>query len=293
MSRQNALHYDRTVSGALVYYLYPDQVGTPRLVTDSSNNIVWRHILDEPFGNTPPEENPSGLGVFKLNIRGQGQYADAESNLIHNGYRDIDPLSGRYIQFDPLGLAAGINGYAFVNNDPLRYTDPYGLFGVEDLPSIPQSVVDFSAGFGDTLSFGATNWARNQLGTNGAVDKCSNSYLGGEIAGIALDTAIGGAAGWEAAGARGAGKEFSHWVPNRMGGPRSKWNGNYVPTEEHALSDPYRYQFMPRAWKAENPMPNAASQQWDRIPNVYKGAAAGGAYGAAGAAQGSDCGCQK
>jgi hypothetical protein len=26
-----------------------------------------------------------------------------------------------------------------------------------------------------------------------------------------------------AAGANGAGKEFSHWIPNRMGGPRSKW----------------------------------------------------------------------
>jgi hypothetical protein len=58
------------------------------------------------------------------------------------------------------------------------------------------------------------------------------------------------------------------------------------------LSDPYRYQFMPKAWKAENPMPNMAQQQWDRIPNVYKGAASGGAYGGAGAAMSSDCTCQ-
>ena len=82
-----------------------------------------------------------------------------------------------------------------------------------------------------------------------------------------------------AAGAKGVGKEFSHWIPNRWGGLRSNWNGNYVSRAEHALSDPYRYQFMPKAWKAENPLPSMAEQQWVRIPNVYKGAATGGAYG--------------
>jgi hypothetical protein len=156
---------------------------------------------------------------------------------------------------------------------------------------VPQGMVDFSAGMGDTLSFGLTNMTRDAMGTNDAVNKCSGSYLGGEVAGVALDTAIGGAAGLEAAGTRGAGKEFSHWIPNRMGGPRSLWNGNYVSAEEHALSDPYRYQFMSRAWKEDNPMPNALVQQWDRIPNVYKGGAAGAGAGGAGAAANSGCGC--
>ena len=88
------------------------------------------------------------------------------------------------------------------------------------------------------------------------------------------------ASGLEAAGTKGIGKEFSHWIPNRFGGARSLWNGNYVTTAEHALSDPYRYRFMSREWKAENPLPNQFIQQWERIPNVYKGAAAGGSIGA-------------
>ena len=98
------------------------------------------------------------------------------------------------------------------------------------------------------------------------------------------------AGGVKAAGGKAVGKEFSHWIPNRMGGPRTIMNGNFVSTEVHALSDPYRYRFMSRAWKAANPMPNQAMQQWVRLPSVYKGAGAGGAYGAAGLAL-ADCTC--
>jgi len=41
--------------------------------------------------------------------------------------------------------------------------------------------------------------------------------------------------------------------------------------------------FMPRACRDANSLPNVAWQQWRRIPNVYNGAAVGGATGAAGA----------
>ena len=265
-------------------YVHADHLGTPRLGTGSAGSVAWRWD-STAFGTGAP----SGSVIF--NLRLPGQYYDAETGLHQNWMRSYDPATGRYVQSDPIGLNGGINTYAYVNGNPLMYMDPMGLFGWADMPTLPQGLVDYSAGFGDTLSFGLTNWARNQMGNNGAVNKCSGYYSAGEWSGIALDVGMGGAAGLEAAGTRGAGKEFSHWIPNRMGGPRSLWNGNYVSTAEHALSDPFRYRFMPRAWKAENPMPDMASQQWVRIPNVYKGAAAGGAGGAAGANLSSDCTC--
>lgn len=55
-------------------------------------------------------------------------YYDKETGLDQNGYRDYDPGSGRYIQSDPIGLNGGsYSTYLYVNNNPLRYTDPTGL----------------------------------------------------------------------------------------------------------------------------------------------------------------------
>lgn len=71
-----------------------------------------------------------------------------------------------------------------------------------------------------------------------------------------------------------------------MGG--SIWHGNCVSTATRALSDSYRYRFLPRWWKALNPMPNRLNQQWTRLPNAYKGTGAGGACGGTGAAL-NDC----
>ncbi len=66
-----------------------------------------------------------------------------------------------------------------------------------------------------------------------------------------------------------------------LDGPRSMLNGNYVTKEAHALSDPWRYRFMPKAWKKLHAMPNVLAQQWARIPKLLKGLVAGAGYGGA------------
>lgn len=92
--------------------------------------MVWRHDQAEPFGNNPPDENPSGLGAFEFPLRDEGTYADKETNLVYNWnrYRYRDPNDGRFIQADPLGLRGGdLSLYVLRKNNPLSFTDPMGL----------------------------------------------------------------------------------------------------------------------------------------------------------------------
>jgi len=112
------------------FYIYADQINTPRVITRSSDNqIVWRWDYTDPFGMQSPNGNPSNLGNFTYNPRFPGQLYDTETNLYFNGYRNYDQQTGRYVESDPIGLAAGPNTYAYVGGNPLSYIDPEGLMG--------------------------------------------------------------------------------------------------------------------------------------------------------------------
>jgi RHS repeat-associated protein len=111
-----------------VYYVYADQIATPRVITRAlDNQIVWRWDYVDPFGMMAASENPSGLGTFTYNPRFPGQVYDKESNQHYNYYRDYDPQTGRYVQSDPIGLRGGINTYGYVKGNPLFWADPAGL----------------------------------------------------------------------------------------------------------------------------------------------------------------------
>ena len=88
--------------------------------------MVWSWE-SEAFGNSLPDQNPSGLGEFVFNLRFPGQYYDAETGLHYNMARSYNPKTGRYDENDPIGLAGGINTYGYAGDNPLRYIDPLGL----------------------------------------------------------------------------------------------------------------------------------------------------------------------
>jgi RHS repeat-associated protein len=134
---------------AKLYYVHVDHLNTPRAITDESQRVVWRWENTEPFGKSPPEEDPDGDGVpFEMPLRFPGQYFDAETGLFYNYFRDYDPAIGRYIQSDPIGLRGGLNPYLYVGGNPLSFADPTGEAGPL-LLALP-----FVSGGGASISFG-------------------------------------------------------------------------------------------------------------------------------------------
>jgi RHS repeat-associated protein len=116
------------VTGGQVYYIETDQLGTPRQVVATTNNgLRWSwDYFGTTFGETLPNENPSGVGNFTFNLRFPGQYYDVETATHYNYFRDYEPQTGRYIESDPIGILGGLGTYAYVANNPLLYLDPTG-----------------------------------------------------------------------------------------------------------------------------------------------------------------------
>lgn len=134
-----------------VYYIHTDQLNAPRKITlPSTNALAWRWD-PHPFAEATPNQNPSSLGTFINNLRFPGQYYTAGSGLNHNGFRDYDPQTGRYIESDPAGLGGGLNTYAYARENPIMRGDPSGLFSLQIMDTLMH--VDTIPKHPDSLGF--------------------------------------------------------------------------------------------------------------------------------------------
>ncbi|ELO3283722.1 RHS repeat protein, partial [Escherichia coli] len=105
-----------------VHLYHCDHRGLPLALISEDGNTVWRGEYDE-WGNQLNEENPHHLyQPYRL----PGQQHDEESGLYYNRNRYYDPLQGRYITQDPIGLMGGWNLYNYPLN-PVSKIDPLGL----------------------------------------------------------------------------------------------------------------------------------------------------------------------
>ena len=276
-------------TGTATYHY--DYRGSTVALTDGDGNVTDR-IEYSPYGMTTCRTGANDT-PFLFNGR-YGVQTDA-NGLLYMRARYYNPYLCRFLNPDPVGFAGGLNFYAYADGNPVSLIDPFGLSAVGDyFYDVGQVFVGYGQAIGDTamgLYNGVYHWDDTLAGlcnivthpvqaydaiSQNVADTWNSGLQGqGRIVGDILITAAtigtGYVKGAQAAGTAGRGLEFSHWVPSRARGPVSIWNGNYVPIATHALSDPLRHRFMSKAWKAENPTPNALWQQWTRVPNVYKG----------------------
>ncbi|EOX8480384.1 RHS element core protein [Salmonella enterica subsp. indica] len=111
-----------------IHLYHCDHRGLPLALISPEGATEWSAEYDE-WGNLLNEDNPHNLQQV---IRLPGQQYDDESGLYYNRHRYYDPLQGRYITQDPIGLAGGWNFYQYPLN-PITGIDPLGLDVIENM----------------------------------------------------------------------------------------------------------------------------------------------------------------
>ncbi len=104
----------------------PLVVATPDTGGVLQLNWVHGNHLGVPLVTTDAAGNPATTPNDYLAAGFPGQ-SRMFADVYYNRYRDYDPMIGRYIQADPIGLAGGSNPYAYVGGNPVNAIDPMGL----------------------------------------------------------------------------------------------------------------------------------------------------------------------
>jgi RHS repeat-associated protein len=99
-----------------------------RFINDASGNVV--KVLEMHDDNTITVANSYEYGPFGQVIaksetvenpfQFQTKYYDKETGFSDYGFRYYDPIDGRWVNRDPIGIDGGINTYNFVSNNPVN-----------------------------------------------------------------------------------------------------------------------------------------------------------------------------
>jgi len=112
------LWYTQQGSGS-VFFLR-DHLNSTRALVSSSGTIIPGSEIDyDSFGHSTAQ--------IPTRYRYTGREYDPDTELYYYRARWYDPQARRFISEDPIGLNGGINLYAYVENNPMLLTDPYGL----------------------------------------------------------------------------------------------------------------------------------------------------------------------
>lgn len=115
-------------SGATTTF-HTDGLGSVRALTNANGSVVQIYQTDA-FG-VPVAGGPLGsAGSAGQPLQYTGEPRDL-NGLLYLRARTYDPISGRFLRSDPLRNSGpgigGWNRYAYVGNNPIRFTDPSGF----------------------------------------------------------------------------------------------------------------------------------------------------------------------
>lgn len=148
------------------FKIIKDQLGSIRLVVNTSNGEVIQKMVHDEFGrvivDTKPHAIPFGFA---------GGLYDHETGLVRFGARDYDPNTGRWTAKDSIRFDGGdSNLYGYVVQDPINFIDSKGKSPeyLDDLtcwltgrcsPAVPDSP-DWTDTIGDIIDEGLEELGR-------------------------------------------------------------------------------------------------------------------------------------
>lgn len=112
---------------AEIYYYHSDHLGTGTFLSDFDGN-PYQFFLNLPFGETMAEQH-SYSGEYTNRYKFNGKELDEETGFYYYGARYYNPKFSIWLSVDPLAeKAPNWTPYRYCFNNPIRYTDPTGLW---------------------------------------------------------------------------------------------------------------------------------------------------------------------
>ena len=183
------------VRSGTTYRIATDQLGSPRLVINTTDGTVMQRMDYDEFGNVLGDTDP-GLQPFGF----AGGLYDRDTNLVRFGARDYDAAVGRWTAKDPIRFAGrDTNLYGYVIGDPVNGIDPRGTWtfgvgifesqtiGANSVTTTTEVVIDSSGNLGiaTTRCYGGATEAAGI--SSGGVASVGNASTIQDLQGTSID----------------------------------------------------------------------------------------------------------
>ena len=126
------VHVTTNTGTSKTRYFHTDHLGSTHVITDDTGAVVENLSFDAWGVRRNSDWSPAGKsGITSIEDRGFTGHEHVDSiGLINMNARMYDPVIGRFLSADT--IVPGVlnsqahNRYSYVNNNPLKYTDPSG-----------------------------------------------------------------------------------------------------------------------------------------------------------------------